>query len=136
MTQQLTIFYDGHCPLCVKEMRSLAARDDQQQLLLVDIHQPDFEQRYPQISKQQASRILHAIDASDDIILGLDVTYQAWALLGRGHWFVWLRWRWLKPVTDLGYRVFARYRYPLSLMLTGKSRCDSKQCNLSAGDKD
>jgi len=37
---ELTIFYDGGCPLCVSEMRHLNRRDLEQKIALQDIHAP------------------------------------------------------------------------------------------------
>jgi len=35
---ELTIFYDGGCPLCVSEMRHLYRLDSKQKIVLQDIH--------------------------------------------------------------------------------------------------
>ncbi|WP_421020597.1 DCC1-like thiol-disulfide oxidoreductase family protein, partial [Klebsiella pneumoniae] len=46
-TFMVTLFYDSLCPLCVKEMRKLSRWDKNQQLILEDIHHPDFAARFP-----------------------------------------------------------------------------------------
>ncbi|WP_241902410.1 DCC1-like thiol-disulfide oxidoreductase family protein [Vibrio breoganii] len=51
---QFTLFYDGTCPLCVKEMTSLKKHDTSNQLLLVDIHAQHFTD-YPYIDACLAS---------------------------------------------------------------------------------
>ncbi|GAM57190.1 cell division inhibitor [Vibrio ishigakensis] len=56
---QFTIFYDGTCPLCVKEMTALRKQDEDRQLLLVDIHEQQFLD-YPYIDGKEASAMLHA----------------------------------------------------------------------------
>lgn len=46
---QLTIFYDGGCPLCVSELRHLARLDKGDAIVLEDIHSETFAQRFPHI---------------------------------------------------------------------------------------
>lgn len=46
----LTIFYDGTCPLCAKEMKALKQRDSKQHIKTVDIYSDTFAD-YPQIDQ-------------------------------------------------------------------------------------
>lgn len=124
---KLTIFYDGFCPLCVKEMDHLKRYDNSNSIKLIDIQTSIMEQ-YPTIDAKEASSILHALDSQGNLILGLDVTYQAWSLVGKGWLYAPLRWKLIKPFADKAYLHFAKNRYRWSKWLTGKSRCDSGQC--------
>lgn len=124
---QLTIFYDGTCPLCVKEMERLALYDNQEHLMLVDIHSENFL-NYPEIDARHATKILHALDNNGTLLLGLDVTYLAWKLVGKGWLYAPLRWKLIRPVADWCYLRFANNRYTISKLLTGKRKCDSGQC--------
>lgn len=128
MMIHLTVFYDGQCPLCLAEMRQLQALDQQGRLGFVDINGDDFSKRYPAIDQAQASRILHGQLDTGERLLGLDVTYRAWSLVGKHRWLALLRWPVVKPIADIGYRIFARYRYQISYWLTGQPRCNS--CSL------
>ncbi len=125
---KLTIFYDGTCPLCAKEMKALVNRDTHQLIRTVDIHSDEFSS-YPQIDADKANNILHALDSNGQLYLGLDATYQAWRLVGRGWLYAPLRWPLIKPVADRLYLKFANNRYRISYWLTGKSRCGSGQCS-------
>lgn len=125
---KLTIFYDGTCPLCAKEMKALANHDTHQHIRTVDIHSDEFSS-YPQIDADKANTILHALDNNGQLYLGLDVTYRAWQLVGRGWLYAPLRWPLIKPVADRLYLRFANNRYRISYWLTGKSRCGSGQCS-------
>jgi predicted DCC family thiol-disulfide oxidoreductase YuxK len=124
---ELTIFYDGGCPLCMKEMRHLHKADIKNTIQFVDINAHDFESNYPTINKEEANRILHGWLADGSLLLGLDVTYKAWSLVGKGGWIAVLRWPLIKPLADLGYRFFAKYRNSISWWFTGQKRCDSCQ---------
>ncbi|MDN3714913.1 redox protein [Vibrio breoganii] len=121
---QFTLFYDGTCPLCVKEMASLKKHDTSNQLLLVDIHAQHFTD-YPYIDAKQASVMLHALNEEGKLLLGLDVTYQAWSRVGKGWLYAPTRWKLFRPLCDKIYLWFARNRYSISRWLTGSSRCDS-----------
>ncbi|MFW7526444.1 thiol-disulfide oxidoreductase DCC family protein [Vibrio ostreicida] len=124
----LTVFYDGTCPLCVREMQHLAGYDQKQRLQLIDIHSDAF-QHYPAIDATLASTILHGLDKDGQIVLGLDVTYMAWKLVGKGWLYAPLRWKGIRPIADWCYLRFANNRYAISGLLTGKRQCQSGQCS-------
>jgi len=126
---QLTIFYDSQCPLCLAEMQQLKAYDNAGRLNFVNLNTDDFSQYYPHIDQNHANRILHGQLETGEILLGLDVTYRAWSLVGKHKWLALLRWPIIRHLADGVYLLFARYRYGISYLLTGKSRC-SGQCAL------
>ncbi|MCM5704044.1 thiol-disulfide oxidoreductase DCC family protein [Larsenimonas salina] len=130
---ELTLFYDGACPLCVREVRHLTRLDIHGRICCEDIQQPDFSTRYPDIDPDEARTILLARDGNDHTLKGLDVTHRAWSLVGRGALTAPLRWPLVRPVADRVYLWFARNRYTISGVLTGKRRCDScasGQCDI------
>lgn len=122
---RLTIFYDGGCPLCMAEMRQLQASDRDGKLVFVNLHDVDFSERYPHIDPVRADRLLHGQLESGELLHGLDVTCLAWSLVGKHKWLSVLRWPILRPLSDLAYRLFARYRHGISRLLTGRPRCSS-----------
>lgn len=122
---RLTIFYDGGCPLCMAEMRQLQASDRDGKLVFVNLHDVDFAERYPHIDPVRADRLLHGQLESGELLHGLDVTCLAWSLVGKHKWLSVLRWPILRPLSDLAYRLFARYRHGISRLLTGRPRCTS-----------
>ena len=125
---ELKIYYDGGCPLCLSEMKHLLKLDQQKKLVLIDINQRDFEQKYPHINRREADRILHGELADGSIILGLDVTHKAWSLVGKGKWTAMIRLPIIGSVADFAYLQFARHRHFLSRLITGKERCET--CSL------
>ncbi len=122
---ELSIFYDGGCPLCVAEMDHLKRLDNAGKIAFEDICAADFNARFPRVDRQQADRILHGELGDGEMIYGLDVTYWAWALVGKRHWVAILRWPLFKQLAQLGYLFFARYRHQISRLLTGKTRCNT-----------
>ncbi|WP_194756458.1 thiol-disulfide oxidoreductase DCC family protein [Aliidiomarina indica] len=128
MATQLTIFYDGQCPLCVREMKQLKRLDKEQQIAFEDILEDDFSERYPQVSVAKANTILHGMNAQGKMLYGLDVTHAAWSLAGRGWLTAPLRWPLIRWVADKIYLYFARNRYRISKLVTGQARCE--RCSL------
>ncbi|ASP37301.1 thiol-disulfide oxidoreductase DCC [Bacterioplanes sanyensis] len=122
---KVTVFYDGQCPLCVREMRHLQTLDHAERLHLVDIKQPQFNQQFPDIDAKQADRILTGINTDGRTIYGLDVTYAAWHAVGRGYWIAPLRWPGVRWFSDRVYLLFARHRARISRWVMGRSDCDS-----------
>ena len=125
---QLTIFYDGTCPLCSREMGALTKDDKENKIKTIDIYSEVFSE-YPQIDATAANTVLHALNAKGELLLGLDVTYEAWRLVGKGWLYAPLRWPGIKTFADWCYLRFARNRYRVSYWLTGTSRCNGNSCS-------
>ncbi|MDP2283741.1 MAG: DUF393 domain-containing protein [Pseudohongiella sp.] len=124
----LRVYYDGLCPLCTKEINHIKRLDKQGLLDMQDINAADFAQRFPHIDAVKADRILHGELPDGRIILGLDVTCMAWALVGKGHWFAFMRWPLIKPVADQVYLYFAKHRHRISGWFGRPSVCESDRC--------
>ena len=127
-TPELTIFYDGGCPLCAIEMRHLKRLNQEGKLAFVDIMDEDFAERYPKLDWQALNDRIHAQRQDGTMLIGLDVTHMAWKLVGRGWLYAPLRWPLIKPLADRFYLLFARHRYRISYWLTGQKRC--QQCEI------
>jgi len=127
---QLTIFYDSHCPLCMMEMKHLKEHDHNDHINLVDLHSNNFQQLYPDIDKDKAMKKLHAQLDSGERLYGLDVTCKAWSLVEKYRWLNILRLPLIKPIADIMYKLFARYRDTLAYLITGKRNCSSNNCKL------
>jgi predicted DCC family thiol-disulfide oxidoreductase YuxK len=129
----LTIFYDGKCPLCSAEMTHLKRYDSKDLILLVDLNGPDLQSNYPNIDVDAGMKILHGY-YDGKILLGLEVTYRAWILVGKKHWVAPLNWPVIKPLSGMVYRVIARYRHPISNFLAktfgiGYNTCTQGTCH-------
>ena len=135
---ELTMYYDGLCPLCAREIDHLSRLDKAGKLAFVDIQQEGFARSYPHIDPDAASTILHADTSDGELLLGLDVTYRAWSLVGRGFLIAPLRWPVVRWFADKAYLWFARNRYKVSGWLTGQERCDTcgpKGCSIDGKNK-
>ena len=128
----LTLYFDGHCPLCLKEVGWLASRADPARLRLVDLHQlAGSEPGLPDQATLMAT--LHARDASGRWFTGVDATLAAWQAAGVGAWLAWLRLPGVHWLARHIYRVFARHRMSLGRWL-GPTVCDQR-CRQQAMDQ-
>ncbi|EMR13405.1 putative thiol-disulfide oxidoreductase DCC [Methylophaga lonarensis MPL] len=122
-THQLTLFYDGRCALCMREIIQLMQLDAAGRICFEDIHADDFADRYPDIDPVEADRRLHGKLNNGTMIYGLDVTVSAWQLVNKHRWLVILRWPVIKHGADIGYRLFARYRHSISRWFKHPDAC-------------
>lgn len=110
---ELTLFFDGQCPLCVAEINALAKRDTKQLIQFEDLHQADFANRFPDINSEKAMQVIHG-KLGSQVITGVDVNYHAWRLVGKSIWVKPLIWPLTRPIAKLGYRLFAANRHSIS----------------------
>ena len=120
-----TIFYDGQCPLCEKEMRYLMKRNVEGKLAFEDIMAEDFQARFPALDWQALYDRLHGMEADGSILVGLDVTHRAWSLIGKPWLYAATRWPVIRYFADKGYLFFAKHRGRISYWLTGEKPCDT-----------
>ena len=125
----LTLYYDGDCPLCAREIRLLSRHADAQRLLLIDIDSADFRADSVGIDKATLANRLHARFADGQWVTGLDATLWSWRAAGLGHWATPLSWRPLRPVFELGYRLFCLLRPQLAWLPHPQAgnRCQREQ---------
>jgi predicted DCC family thiol-disulfide oxidoreductase YuxK len=134
----LTLFYDGDCPLCAREILHLRRHADSTRLQLVDVTASDFEaDSLGMMTAQQFKDLLHARFADGTWVKGLDATYWSWRAAGLGHWAAPLAWKPLRPLFDLGYRLFLRFRPQLAWIPhpEGGKRCSDGQCAIASKPK-
>ncbi|MEB3271542.1 MAG: DUF393 domain-containing protein [Synechococcus sp.] len=124
---QLTILYDGGCPLCLREVTFLRRRDqrlhpDAQRLAFVDIDAPDYDEaRCGGIAYRSAMARIHGLSADGSVLRDVAVFRRAYELVGLGWLYAPSRWPLLRPAIDGLYGLWARLR----LRLTGRPDLDS-----------
>lgn len=108
------LFHDGSCPLCQAEMLLLRHRSEPGDIEFVDVNAPDFQIACPGISRAQALAELHGRIGDDRPIKGVDAFTEAYKRsdLKLLSW-IFSR-RWLKPLLNAAYRVFATNRHFVS----------------------
>lgn len=97
-----TLFYDGQCPVCAREVRALR-RLQTGQLLLADIH----DQRNQALPDREILlRRLHLMTWTGEWVTGLHATVRAWSHTPLGFLFRPLLW---PGIYQLAAPVYARW---------------------------
>jgi predicted DCC family thiol-disulfide oxidoreductase YuxK len=131
---ELTILYDGACPLCLREVRFLRSRDERRhpgvpRLAFVDIDSSDYDPaQHGGISYRQAMGRIHALAADGTVLRDVAVFRRAYGLIGLGWLYAPTRWPLLGPAIDGLYGLWAALR----LRLTRRPSLD-QLCDLRSG---
>jgi predicted DCC family thiol-disulfide oxidoreductase YuxK len=120
------VFYDGDCPLCMREMRMLMARDKRGRVRFTNIAAPGFDSSDLGLDQATLMRKIHGRLPDGEIIEGVEVFRRLYAAVG----FEWLAAASRAPgvslILDAAYEAFAKNR----LRLTG--RCNDGACAVGA----
>ena len=128
---ELTLLYDGGCPLCLREVRFLQGRDRQGRLAFVDIDAADYDpSRHEGIDYRQAMGRIHAISASGDVVTDVAVFRTAYRLIGLGWLYAPTRWPLVGPLVDALYGWWAAKRLQLTRRPSLDQLCDSR-CDIT-----
>lgn len=124
MSYELEVFFDGECPLCVREIRFLQRRDKRVRVRFTDIARPDFDPTALGISWASLMDRIHARLPDGTWIEGVEVFRRLYRAVGLGWLLAPTRVWGLRQLADWAYRVFAKNR----LKWTG--RCGPDGCAL------
>ena len=112
----LTIFFDGACPICAREIALMRRLDRRGRLKCSDFSRPDFAPTSINISPAELGRIIHARWGDGTVITGVDVFRAMWEAVGLGFLARVSRLSLVEPLVVKAYAWFARNR----LRLTGR----------------
>ena len=119
----IEMFYDGECPLCMRETRLLQRMDRDQRLRFTNIAAAKFDPGSVGKSRYELMAEIHGRIPDGSWVTGVEVFRRLYSAVGFGP-IVWLtRLPIIKQCLNLGYYFFAKYR----LRLTG--RCD-ENCSI------
>jgi len=119
---ELEVFFDGGCPLCLREVRFLKHRDRQEKIKFTDIDAPEFSAEAYGKSHQELMAKMHGRLPDGTWITGVEVFRRLYSAIGFGPLVLLTRLPIIRQIMDLGYYVFAKNR----LRLTG--RCSAESC--------
>ncbi|MEM0925770.1 MAG: DUF393 domain-containing protein [Planctomycetota bacterium] len=119
---QVEVFFDGDCPLCLREIKLLRWLDRRNQIRFTDIAETSFRPSdYGKSMKEFMDEIQGRLPDGSWVI-GVEVFRRLYAAVGLRPLVALTRIPGISHLLDFGYHVFARNR----LRLTG--RCDSESC--------
>jgi predicted DCC family thiol-disulfide oxidoreductase YuxK len=123
---ELTLFYDGLCPLCSREVayyRTRAAGDPG--VRFVDIADPAFDARRHGLDPAAVHRRLH-VKVGDEVRVGVEAFVALWERLRGFGWIARVaRWPGVNQTLRLAYAGFARVR---PLLPRRRAACDTGAC--------
>ena len=127
-TSGIEMFYDGDCPLCMRETSLLRKMDRKHRIRFTNIAAPEFDASKVGKTQLELMAQMHGRLADGTWLTGVEVFRRLYAAVGFGP-VVWLtRLPVIRQCLDLAYRVFAKHR----LRLTG--RCDER-CAIKSAPK-
>ncbi len=119
MLPNVEVFYDGHCPLCSREVAFLRGRARHGEIQWTDIAAPNFDPRSQGFTYSELMSEIRGRTSDGTRVSGVEVFRQIYAALGFTRLVRLSRLAPIDWVLRGVYRVFARNR----LKLTG--RCDA-----------
>jgi predicted DCC family thiol-disulfide oxidoreductase YuxK len=120
---KLTVFYDGACPLCAREIGFYRRRANEDEICWVDISQQKGRQVAPGLSSDAATARFHVRRPDGTLESGGAAFSRLWSAMPG--------FRWLGRITQLApiawlleraYRLFLRFRPRLQRLAAGRQR--------------
>jgi predicted DCC family thiol-disulfide oxidoreductase YuxK len=122
------VFYDGDCPLCMREIRMLMRRDKNGRIVFTDIAADGFDPDSVGVDRDSLMRRIHGRLPDGRLIEGVEVFRRLYSAIGFGPLVLLSRLPGISQVLDLAYHLFASNR----LRLTG--RCTTEACPIHSAD--
>jgi predicted DCC family thiol-disulfide oxidoreductase YuxK len=120
-----TMFFDGACPMCSREVRMIRGRDKHNRIRFIDTTSSSFNPQDFGISSDP-NRLIHGMMKDGSIVIGVEVFRQVYKEIGLGWLLAPTGWPILRPIFDFIYRIFARYRKQIG-RLFGRN-CETNTC--------
>ena len=107
-----TIFYDGLCQLCSREIEMFRRRVTDGSLAYVDISLPEFDAARHALDQARVHKHMHVRnEETGEMLVGVDALLAMWDLVPGFRWLAKVtRLPGIRQLSDVGYEVFARVR--------------------------
>ena len=122
---QVEVFYDGECPLCLREIKMLRWMDRKNRIRFTDIAEPSFRPFDYGKTMQEFMDEIQGRLPDGSWIIGVEVFRRLYASVGLRPLVALTRLPGVSHGLNFGYRVFAKNR----LRLTG--RCNANSCEVN-----
>ena len=114
---ELTVFYDGACPVCAFEIAKLRQRDGRGCLHAVDISAPGFAADGHGFRQSALEASIHVVARDGEVLRGAEALRRVYRAVGLGWLVAPTAWPGLRALSDLAYRAFATRRRSISALL-------------------
>jgi len=127
MTQhEFEVFFDGDCPLCMREIRFLRNRDTANRIQFTNIAAESFDAASVGVDHPRLLAAIHGRLPDGSLVKGVEVFRNLYALTGFSFLVRVSRLPGIRHMLDVAYSLFAKYR----LRITG--RCEDGSCRVPA----
>ena len=126
----LTVYFDGLCPLCSREIDYYRTKAGADNVSWVDITSVGFDARAEGLDPDRVHAVFHVKTTTGTIVAGVEAFIEIWKVIPALN--TWARLSELpgvKPAMRLGYTVFARIRPYLPRRK--RDDCDTGLCDPS-----
>ena len=121
----LTVFFDGACPICDREIAVMKRLDRRRQLEFCDFSAQEYDAASSGFAAADLGAVIHARWADGSVITGVEVFRAMWEAVGLGFLARLSRLSLVEPLVLKAYAWFARNR----MRLTGRSHeCTGDVC--------
>lgn len=110
---ELTLLYDGSCPICLGEMEALRQRDTHGRLAGIDVSALPAGASVLGVTREAAMQAMTGVHADGRVIRGVEVFRRSYALVSVTCVATITRLPLVAPVLEGLYPVFARHRQRL-----------------------
>ncbi|MEZ4871427.1 MAG: DUF393 domain-containing protein [Bdellovibrionales bacterium] len=122
---ELTIYYDGLCPLCSREIDHYRVKDTQGKIEYVDIADPQFDAQAVGLDPQKIHSVFHVKSKDGQVLTKVDAFVAIWDTLEIFSPLSRLAKNGVsRPLFDFGYSVFAKVRPWLPKKDCADGRCE------------
>jgi predicted DCC family thiol-disulfide oxidoreductase YuxK len=106
----ISVFYDGLCPLCSREIAHYRKQIGDAPVAFVDIAAVNFDPLEHDIDLGRAREVLH-VKVGTTVHTGVDAAIAMWEAIPAYRWLARvMRWPGIHGLADVGYRIFASFR--------------------------
>lgn len=132
----IEVFYDGACPLCMREIRMLRGRDHRRRIRFVDIAGDGFDAASVGLTWEKLMERIHGRLPDGTLVEGVEVFRRLYSAVGFGPLVALTRLPGIRQLLDVAYHAFARNRLrPTGRCADGDCEIHAKPPTLSAGPR-
>lgn len=120
----LTIYYDGLCPLCSREIQVYREKDQNHRLHYIDITRPEFDALAEGLDPVKVHKTFHVKKQDSTILTGVEAFVAIWDELSMFPFLSRLaKSSVVRPFFELGYVCFSKVRPYFS-----QGKCEEQVC--------
>lgn len=117
----ITVFYDGKCSLCRREINHYQKIADSKKINFIDITEDEKLFKQLGYTRQAGLKLLHVQDDKGNMQIGFNAFLTIWRVLPRWHYLAAiLGLPGIKQIISFVYVLFAKWRFKRN----GYDRCD------------